>query len=89
MLQFWVESEKSYPLLSSIAVDTLAIPGLYTPVEWVFSAAGQSTSGKRNSLANKNLYLVLKLLTPMTPQWVSYCLVTDHWLQFHSKPVKS
>ena len=54
-LQFWIESDKTYPLLSSIALDLLTIPGSSTPVERVFSVAGESTSGKRNRLADQNL----------------------------------
>ena len=54
-VDFWVENEKTYPLLSSMAVDILTIPGSSTAVERVFSVAGESTSGKRNRLADKNL----------------------------------
>lgn len=54
-VQFWIDAEKTYPLLSSIAVDILTIPAASTPIERVFSVAGESTSGKRNRLADKNL----------------------------------
>lgn len=54
-LYFWVEEEKNYPLLSLIALDILVIPASSAPVERAFSTAGESTSGKRNRLASKNL----------------------------------
>ena len=54
-VQFWIDAEKTYPLLPSIAVDILTIPAASTPIERVFSVAGESTSGKRNRLADKNL----------------------------------
>ena len=54
-LQFWIENEATYPLLATVAVDVLAIPGSSAPVERVFSTAGESTSGRRNRLADKNL----------------------------------
>ena len=53
-LCYW-EEVKEYPLLSTIALDVLAIPASSAPIERVFSTAGDSTSGKRNRLADKNL----------------------------------
>ena len=52
-VQFWIEAEKTYPLLSSIAVDILTIPAFSTPIERVLSVARESTSGKRNRLASR------------------------------------
>ena len=52
---FWVECEQSYPLLSTLAVDTLVIPASATPIERTFSTAGEATLGKRNRLSEKNL----------------------------------
>ena len=52
---FWVEHEQTYPLLSTVAFDTLVIPASSTPVERTFSTAGEATSGKRNRLSDKNL----------------------------------
>ena len=54
-LSFWVEEEKNYPLLSTVALDLLTIPGSSAPIERAFSTAGESTSGKRNRLTAKNL----------------------------------
>ena len=52
---FWVQQDKNYPLLSTVAKDVLFIPGSSAPVECVFSTAGESTCGKRNRLSDKNL----------------------------------
>lgn len=52
---FWVQQDKNYPLLSTVAKDVLIIPGSSAPVERVFSTAGESTCGKRNRLSDKNL----------------------------------
>ena len=54
-ITFWVENESSYPLLSAVAIDLLSIPASSAPVERVFSIAGESTTGKRNRLSDKNL----------------------------------
>ena len=51
-LSFWLEHQEAYPLLSSLALDVLCIPGSSAPVEGVFSTA---TSTKRNRLAGKSL----------------------------------
>ena len=53
-MQFLIDA-KEYPVLSSMALDILTIPASSTPVERVFSVAGESTSGKRNRLADQNL----------------------------------
>ena len=52
---YWVAQEKSYPLMSIIAIDTLIIPGSSAPIERVLSTAGNATVGKRNRLTDKNL----------------------------------
>lgn len=52
---FWVEQEKEYPLIASLAVDILIISGSSASTEHAFFTAGESTSGKRNRLADKNL----------------------------------
>ena len=54
-ISFWTEHEDNYPLLSSLACDMLCIPASSAPVERTFSTAGESTSGKRNRLSDKNL----------------------------------
>lgn len=53
--EYWLSQQATYPLLSSIAVDILTIPGSSAPVERVFSTAGESTMGKRNRLSDHNL----------------------------------
>lgn len=52
-INFWVQQEKDYPLLASLAVDLLSIPGSSAPIEHVFSTTGESSSGKRNHLSAK------------------------------------
>ena len=52
---FWLQQDKNYPLLSTVAKDVLVIPGSSAPVERVFSTAGDSTCGKQNHLSDKNL----------------------------------
>ena len=54
-ISFWTENEANYPLLSSLACDMLCIPASSAPVERTFSTAGESTSGRRNRLSDKNL----------------------------------
>ena len=54
-LQFWIDNETMYPLLASVAMDILTIPGSSAPIERVFSTAGLCTGGKRNRLADKDL----------------------------------
>ena len=45
-----------YPLLATLAEEVLTIPASSTPVENVFSTAGESSGGnERNRLSNKNL----------------------------------
>ena len=44
-----------YPLLSTLAMDIMCVPGSSAPVERAFSTAGEATTGKRNRLASKNL----------------------------------
>ena len=54
-ITFWIDNEANYPLLSSLAIDMLYIPASSAPVERTFSVAGESTSGKRNRLSDRNL----------------------------------
>lgn len=54
-LEYWLNQQATYPLLSSVAIDILSIPGSSAPVERVFSMAGHSTIGKRNRLSDHNL----------------------------------
>ena len=54
-LEYWTSESKTYPLLSSLSFDILSIPASSAPIERVFSTAGESTSGKRNRLADRNL----------------------------------
>jgi len=54
-INFWVEKESSYPLLSAVAVDLLCIPATSVSVKHTFSVAGESTTGKRNRSCDKNL----------------------------------
>lgn len=56
-IQFWLQEQKIYPHLSKVAINILIIPGSSTPVERIFSAAGNATAGKRNCLADENLEL--------------------------------
>ena len=53
-INFWMQEEYRYPLLTPVAVDILSIPASSAAVERVFSTAGESSSGKRNRLS-KNL----------------------------------
>jgi len=54
-LTLWIEQENMYPLLATLAVEVLTIPASSTPVECVFSTAGESSGGKRNRFSNKHL----------------------------------
>ena len=54
-VSMWLECANKYPTLSTLAIDTLIIPGSSAPIERVFSTAGNATTGKRNRLADKNL----------------------------------
>lgn len=54
-LEYWKSQNHEYPLISDVAVDILVIPATSAPVERVFSSAGESTTGKRNRLSDKNL----------------------------------
>lgn len=54
-ISFWIQHEKNYPVLSPFAIDVLSIPGSSAPIERTFSTAGESSSGKRNRLMDKNL----------------------------------
>ena len=45
-IEYWLNQQATYPLLSSVAIDILSIPGSSAPVERVFSTAGDSTIGK-------------------------------------------
>ena len=58
---YWIAQEKSYPLMSVIAIDTLVTPASIAPIERVFSIAGNATIGKRNRLTDKNLELEVLL----------------------------
>lgn len=55
VLQYWVDLQLQYPLLSKLAVDILVIPASSAPVERVFSTAGDSCGGRRNRLTDANL----------------------------------
>ncbi len=52
---YWLTNRGSYPMLSSMAIDMLSIPGSSAPVERVFATAGESTLGRRNRLCEHNL----------------------------------
>ena len=54
-ISYWEGMTQEYPLISSVALDTLSIPASSAPIERVFSTAGVSTIGKRNQLADYNL----------------------------------
>ena len=54
-LEYWFNQQATYPLLSSVAIDILSIPGSSVPIERVFSTAGDSTIGKRNRLSDDSL----------------------------------
>ena len=52
LVSFWIQREKKYHPLPLIL---LAIPSSSAPIERTFSTAGESSSGKRNRLMDKNL----------------------------------
>ena len=82
--------EKDYPLLASLAVDILIIPGSSAPIECTFSTAGQSTSGKSNLLADKNLATVLsQLIRPLYQHFRFVCsnLFDSIWTNLHAERV--
>ena len=54
-IEYWLNHQTTYPLLSLVAIDTLSISGSSAPVERVFSTAGDSTIRKRNRLSDHNL----------------------------------
>lgn len=54
-LNYWSSNEVKYSLLSSLAEYLLTILAFSAPAERVFSAAGISTSGRRNRLDKHNL----------------------------------
>ena len=54
-ITYWKNQSQDYPLLSTIAIDVLTVPASSAAIERVFSTAGDSTTGKRNRLADKNL----------------------------------
>ena len=53
-LHFWANT-KDFPAIASVACDVLCTPASTAPIERVFSTSGESTSGKRNRLADYNL----------------------------------
>ena len=54
-LEYWVDLKSTLPLLSKVAVDMLVIPASSTPIERVFSTAGETSIGRRNRLSDSNL----------------------------------
>jgi len=56
-IDFWVENELSYPVLSAVAVDLLCIPTTCTsaPVKRTISVAGESTTGNGTGYVTKTL----------------------------------
>ena len=54
-IEYWLNQQVTCPLLSSVAIDILSIPGSSAPVERVFSTADDSTIGKQNRLSDHNL----------------------------------
>ena len=48
LIPFWIEQEKKFPLLASLAIDMLVTPGSSAPIERTFSTTGELSSGKRN-----------------------------------------
>ena len=54
-LRYWSSNDAKHPLLSSLAEFLLTIPASSAPRERVFSAAGITTMGRRNSLDKHNL----------------------------------
>ena len=52
-LNFWIQSEQTFPLLAPIAEDMVSAPASEAYVERVFSVCGDLTSGKRNRLSKQ------------------------------------
>lgn len=54
-LEFWKMHSSEYPQLSKMAIDYLAIQGSATPVERVWSSAGETDTKRRNRLSPTRL----------------------------------
>ena len=55
VLQYWVDQQCRFPLISKLALGMLVIPASSAPVERVFSTAGEACIGRRNRLTDSNL----------------------------------
>ena len=54
-LDYWIELQLRYPLLSKVAVDVVVVSVSSAPIERVFSTAGETCIGRRNRPADANL----------------------------------
>ena len=52
---FWIKNTTKFPLLSSLALDILAIPAASSAPERIFAIVTAATMGKANRLSGGNL----------------------------------
>ena len=67
-LEYWVDLKLTLPLFSKVAVDMLVIPASSTPIERVFSTAGETSIGRRNRLSDSNLEREINL--KFSPEYI-------------------
>lgn len=60
-LSWWKEHQHTYPLLSSLARNTLCIPGTSVASERVFSTAGDIVTAQRSALTPEHIDQLLFL----------------------------
>lgn len=66
VLGWWADHKAKYPILYTMAMDILSIPGMSAEVERVFSAGGRLITDERNSLG---------------PEAVKACQLQKHWMK--------
>jgi hypothetical protein len=66
VIKWWQEHRTEYPILSTMALDILSIPGMSAEVERVFSAGGRLITDERNALG---------------PDAVKACQLQKHWMK--------
>lgn len=64
VLAWWEKKKDKYPVLYTMAMDILSIPGMSAEIERIFSAAGQMITEERNKLG---------------PDTVKACQLQKHW----------